>query len=312
MIVFLIMKFELSPEQKDKLTEHDIELVSTDCITNAKAQESYIMVKIKFSTSYVWEGHIPHIDRRLGINIVDSEHLIKYLIEIKEYFSKENINKFKEDYSKYWEKNHPKGKVTFSIFNDLIKMESIETIKYKTQNPARRIQAIKDKGFTVVSFLDGGKYKRRMLPIFRKNGIEHQSFSKKFKDKIIKTLENKHALYPEKKYHEDFFVIDHKFPNIRWDEHTIDYYSDSMTDDEMIESYQLLDNHSNMLKREVCKKCFNENKRGKILGIDFYYQGDEEWSHDEVTGIRAKDGCVGCGWYDIKEWREKLQNKLQC
>ena len=43
------------------------------------------------------------------------------------------------------------------------------------------------------------------------------------------------------------------------------------------------------------------------MGVKWYYEGDENWN-----GKTANDenGCVGCAWYDLEFWKEKLEKKL--
>lgn len=50
-----------------------------------------------------------------------------------------------------------------------------------------------------------------------------------------------------------------------------------MTDEEIIQKFQLLDNQRNQQKREICRKCFQEGIRGTIYGINYFYEGTEVW-----------------------------------
>ena len=51
-------------------------------------------------------------------------------------------------------------------------------------------------------------------------------------------------------------------------------------------------------------------KRGIVMGINFFYKGDENWPKGVPRkGIEAEKGCEGCGWYDVAEWKKAL-NKL--
>jgi hypothetical protein len=92
-----------------------------------------------------------------------------------------------------------------------------------------------------------------------------------------------------------------------------------MTEQEIKNKFQLLDNQRNQQKREVCRKCFQTNKRGTIFGINYFYEGDENWQTNFINqnkevvkiGKDAELGCVGCGWYDIQKWRESLNILIQ-
>ena len=80
-----------------------------------------------------------------------------------------------------------------------------------------------------------------------------------------------------------------------------------MTDDEIRQKFQLLTNQRNQQKREVCRTCFQTGKRGYPFGIKYYYAGSEDWDPGiPAKGKKAECGCVGCGWYDVAEWRRQL------
>ena len=70
---------------------------------------------------------------------------------------------------------------------------------------------------------------------------------------------NKHGLLP-----------DHKFPEIRWDEKTKTENPDEMSEVEIKEKFQLIDNQRNQQKREACRKCFQTGERGKLYGLNFH------------------------------------------
>lgn len=105
---------------------------------------------------------------------------------------------------------------------------------------------------------------------------------------------------------------DHKFPEIRWDAETRRDNQADMSEDDIRAKFQLLDNQRNQQKREVCRNCFQNGDRGKLFGINFFYDGTSKWD-DNVpqTGAAAEQGCVGCGWYDIQVWRDSLNNLLE-
>lgn len=105
---------------------------------------------------------------------------------------------------------------------------------------------------------------------------------------------------------------DHKFSEIRWDETTKTKNPDTITDDEIRNKFQLLTNQRNQQKREVCRICFQTGKRGSIYGINYFYEGSEDWnSKFPIKGKEAEKGCIGCPWYDIEEWRKHIINELR-
>ena len=80
-----------------------------------------------------------------------------------------------------------------------------------------------------------------------------------------------------------------------------------MTDEEIRNKFQILDNQTNLLKSRECDKCIFTNKRGVFLGIDWYSEGSSSW---EGSSFDDEKGCKGCPWYDVLEWKRKLKDKL--
>jgi hypothetical protein len=121
----------------------------------------------------------------------------------------------------------------------------------------------------------------------------------------MKTLEN-HDAYEDTK-RSSGLLIDHKFPEIRWDADTAEELPDDMSEEDIKKKFQLMTNRRNQQKREVCRKCYQTGKRGTPFGIEFYYEGDENWPDSvPLEGEDAEEGCVGCGWYDLARWRDEL------
>lgn len=75
------------------------------------------------------------------------------------------------------------------------------------------------------------------------------------------------------------------------------------TETQTLDDFQPLSKAANDAKRQFCKECRRTKKRfdAKCLGypMSFYY-GDE--SHDGTP-----NGCVGCFWYDVAEFRRHLK-----
>jgi hypothetical protein len=273
-----------------------------------KSSEKYIDVIITQDNGFVYECSIPYFYRRTGLFIENTEDLFEYLISIKKYFTEEFINEFQDSEVKFWNENVKGSDVTIHFFNELIKMKWTSDFP-QNDNPQRRIQDIKEKGYTIASRRNGRKAERLLLPLPRGSQTGYETFSIAFRKKALETLgyinvyelstANKHGLLP-----------DHKFPEIRWDENTKSENLDTMSVEEIKEKFQLIDNQRNQQKREVCRKCFQTGNRGKLYGTDYFYEGNENWPHSiPKIGKEAEKGCIGCGWYDIQMWRDSL-NKL--
>lgn len=129
-------------------------------------------------------------------------------------------------------------------------------------------------------------------PVFeQKNRI---AISPKTRKRVIELLDNRDAFTggsitstPE---------IDHKMPWTRMDN---DIDANVLTDSQVKEHFQLLTREHNLLKDRACGSCKQTNKRPPLFGIEFWYDGDENYC----------GSCRGCGWYDGVKWRKEL-NKL--
>ena len=110
-------------------------------------------------------------------------------------------------------------------------------------------------------------------------------------------------------------IVDHRFPMTRW-ESVEESNPTYMSEDEIERKFQLLKkddsgNH-NLLKSRACESCYATGKRGYPMGIKFYYAGNEDWPDNcPRAGVDAEKGCVGCGWYDIGQWRTALNDWIR-
>ena len=301
----------------EKLDSTRIEVVSLR--EHSKASEKYADVIFHYPDGHRWEGTIPYYYRRSGLFIEDEASLVDYLNKIYPLFEKEKMDAWVEEHRALWASDHKGREVTKAFFDRLLNLKWNSVTQDLPRNPnwARRTQDIKEMGYTLATHtkmkIAGGVGNDTHLllvplPLGKTSGYE--GISKKLRNRIVTLLgninvyelssANKHGLLP-----------DHKFPEIRWDSETKQENPDSMVDEEIIKKFQLLDNQRNQQKREVCRGCFQSNKRGTIFGINFFYEGSDTWPPDiPKIGKAAEKGCVGCPWYDLVEWRRKLNEKL--
>lgn len=279
-------------------------------IDNNKASETYVRTTFIQDDGFKWDTVVPYVDRRAGLNIETEQELAEYLISIKPYFSK---NAMKE-----WKKQELKrgligGSVTSIFFNVLLSFKEEFERFPMNPNSARRIQDIKDAGYTLASVprpngLKG--YNRILLPLPLHAEMGYETFTPQFKARVIRLLKERNA-FEARVTAKKALIPDHKFSEVRWDDETKAENSMEMTDAEIIQKFQLLDNQRNQQKREICRRCFQEGIRGTIYGIKYFYEGDEHWDPNiPKVGKAAEKGCKGCPWYDIELWRKMLNKEL--
>ena len=285
-------------------------IIATELVSNTKASEEYVNVKFIQMDKFVWEGYVPYQYRRTGLHIETEEELAKYLISIKPYFVKNKMDKWVKDELKFWETKKTGAAVTFSFFKAICSLKWTSNFP-SNNNPQRRIQDIKELGYTLSTRLTGQSTERLLLPIPRGAETGYETFTPQFKSRVIRLLKGINA-FEAKATNIKALIPDHKFSEIRWDESTRAENSMEMTDEEIIEKFQLLDNQRNQQKREICRKCFQTSERGEIYGIKYFYKGSKQWNKSIPTkGKEAEKGCIGCPWHDIPKWREELNKILK-
>lgn len=286
-------------------------IIVSSFIENNKASESYVKTKFIQDDGFAWDTYVPYIDRRSALNITIERDLAEYLISLKPYFTCESMQKWKE---KELKRGLIGGDVTPKFFKVLLSFrEEFERFP-NNPNPARRIQDIKDAGYTIASIprskgLKG--FNRILLPIPVNAKMGYETFSPQFKARVIRLLRGKNA-FEARETAKKALIPDHKFSEVRWDDATKAENPMNMTDFEIIKKFQLLDNQRNQQKREICRKCYQEGIRGTIYGINFFYKGSAKWDPTvPMKGKAVEEGCRGCPWYDIEMWRKALNDKIK-
>lgn len=298
----------------------NITILGNKPIVNSKASETYVSVIFKYEEK-TWEGYVPIEYRRTGtsIDFDDKESLFAHLNFVYDAMNPEGLSAWNEQQEEFW-KTKPRAGTTKAFFDKLAEggWQCGACDMPRNPNPQRRIQDLKEFGYTIATDLSRYCQKcqrntsqRILLPIPRGNldGNGYETWTPELRKRIISVLGGIDV------YENTFSphcLPDHKFSEIRWDDETKEENSDDMTDDEIKQKFQLLTNQRNQQKREVCRTCFQTGKRGTIYGIPYYYEGGRDWdSSIPVKGKDAEKGCIGCPWYDIEEWRKHLLDKLK-
>lgn len=296
-----------------------ITLISEEPIINSKASEAYVSVIFRYE-DYTWEGYVPIEYRRTGVSIdfEDKEKLYPYLNNIYVLMQSDKLIVWKKQQDEFW-RTKPRADTTKEFFDVLAaggwKCGACEMPR--NLNPQRRIQDLKEFGYTIATSLSRhcphcGKNtsQRILLPIPRgvSEGNGYETWSSALRQRIIDVL-GRVDVY-ENTYNRNC-LPDHKFSEIRWGADTKAENPDTMTDAEIRQKFQLLTNQRNQQKREMCRNCFQTGKRGYPFGIKYYYAGTEDWDSSIPTKVKqAERGCFGCGWYDFAAWRKALNKRV--
>ena len=289
-------------------------------IYNNKASEIYYSVNFKYSSDLERDWYIPIKNRRDGTDFEDSEDSVikNYIEKVKKICKPENWETWRKEQDEFWKDKN--SEVTKPIF-DLLSADFswVPVNVFNNPNYARRIQDLKDSGYTVVSGVkrfDKTQNKKishvLLLPLPRGGINGYEQWDENTRKRILETL-NYFDVYECKKI-KNGLLPDHKFPEIRWDENTKRSQKEiaNMSTSQIKKDFQLINNQRNQQKREVCRKCYQTNERGIIYGINYFYQGNQLWDKGiPKRGKVAERGCIGCGWYDIEEWRNKLSKTLR-
>ncbi len=280
---------------------------------HSKASEEYVNVIFSYPKGN-WNGWVPIVYRRTGLDLHSEEEINEYLNKVYEELKSENYIQWTLEQTEFWN-TKPNAGITKSFYDALSdgKWHCVNCQLPNNPNWARRIQDLKEFGYTIATDTNrycenckGNRTHLLMLPLKRLSisGNGYETWSPALRKRIIRLL-NGYDVY-EDRYNPNC-LPDHKFSEIRWDEDTKSINPDDMTDEEIKSKFQLLTNQRNQQKREVCRNCFQTGKRGILYGIPYFYEGDENWDSSIPTkGKEAERGCIGCGWYDIEKWRNEL------
>lgn len=323
-----------------------IQIISAEPIIHSKADEVYIEVQFPFEKEH-WNLWIPIYYRRTGLfldfpgkdeldkpeNTDIRNVLYDYLNKVYKGLPKTNkeLSAWIESQIAWWDENKARATVTVDYFKETVRNTGKWMCTYCLQpgnsNPQRRIQELKDIGYTIATktkcrcekcvrngYKSGDKRTFIMMVPIARDGIGngYEQWSPALRKRIISVLGQKDA-YSNKKSKN--VLPDHKFPEIRWDKRNKTKNPDNMTDTQIRAKFQLLTNQHNEAKREACRKCRQSGKRPYPYGIKFYYdkegKGSEKWSAPAERGAQAESGCVGCCWYDFNEWRKGLKKVIE-
>ena len=301
------MSFTIS--QLEKLLPKDI--VVTDLFTHTKLKQKMVKTTFIQNDTFMFTTYVPYIDMNKGINNLTVEEVANYLISIKKYFNREWIQKWVKEQKDKWDAISSREDT--KPFLELQLSLKLEDETFGNPNYASRLRDLRKLGYTITSVYNKntGRYSRIMLPLPLHPESTYETVPKNITQTLAR-LKRYIEAYSGDKMDEDFLLADHKFPESRWDENTPKDNDPNMTDEEILRKFQLLDNASNLRKKQMCESCTATGIRPAIYGLTYFYKGKAKWdaSIPEI-GKDAEDGCVGCPWYDIEEWKKQFNERFK-
>jgi hypothetical protein len=290
--------------------------------SHTKASERYADVLFAYPDSPdipVWEGSIPIEYRHAGLDLRSPAEIESYLDTVYELCHPQHWAKWRDDQRDFW--GGLQNRETRQLFDVLSEtfIWTCRNCRIRNVNVAARVKKIKELGYTLSTRQrvtepcpDCGATNvtlHLMVPLPRRTlgGVGYQEWTPRLREKIIRVLDSYDAFEGRQRLH---LLPDHKFPEIRWEATKPELLRD-LTEDEIRTDYQLIDNQRNQQKRECCRICKQTGMRPYPYGIKYYYLGAEKWPDGvPAQGDAAEAGCVGCGWYDLEQWRQSLTKTL--
>ena len=288
-----------------------------------KATEKYIDVVFSYPDQSDWNGSVPYYYRRTALFLESPEEIASHIEAAYGALKKGSRTKWVAAERRLWNTEHQKKSVTKPFFDQLLnlKWNFTDSDLPPNSNPQRRIQDIKEMGYTIATrskynpdSRDHTELKKKrastqviLLPLERGAETGYEVISAKLRRRIIRVLGSYDAY--EGKVRTSGLLPDHKFPEISWDDDVRQQNPDDMSEEEIRTKFQLLDNQRNLEKREACRRVIQTGKLGTIFGINYYVNGIEDWPENAPkTGRESEEGWKLCPWYDIEVWRQSLND----
>lgn len=250
----------------------------------------------------------------------DKEALLAYIRNFYPVFGEENVEKWKAEQKV---KANGKSNATMKTLGIFLNAEDMSvctkcSLTSLSTNAQKNIEKLRSAGYVIftghqecnVCGGGGSNSFYRLLPFMNNSRAKAEVVDDKTSQRIFSYLGKKDAITGREYANYKELLADHKFPEDRWGNmETVN--NSNIPNEDIPKKFQLLTQSENFEKRAACSKCIQTGKRPKLYGIDFYYEGDENWDENiETTGAGAERGCVGCGWYDVVKWKEELNKRL--
>lgn len=290
----------------------NIQLEANSVKFHAKLSATYVSATYTFrGKKFQWV--VPIVDKYTGVNIdpLSEDSILSYLLELKPFLDPASWDSFRKGEIHHWSSKN--SDVTKPIFEKLL--DNFDWLPYSklstSSNTARRVQSLREEGYSIAARQNGRVLEIQLLPIPRKQGFKYETWTPGLRKRILRVLGTKDA-FEGRVVPQSHLLPDHKFPEIRWGSRAARENLEVLSDEQILSDFQLINNQRNQQKREACRGCFQTGLRPTVLGIRYYYEGSEKWDPEiPVSGSEAETGCIGCPWYDLDAWRKSLNSRLK-
>jgi hypothetical protein len=291
-------------------------IIDDEYFTPEKTNDVFKEVEFTYQTKQ-WQGALPKFLEKQGLDLTDEE-FDELLEENYQLLEPANTQQWIVESDARWKNKETETyKVLAALYTGEWECRTCGIGRINDQPPAR-IKALKVMGYIICSRRKNCSTCEKktmhdillMLPPIESR-FEHgnelrKAMSDILKKRIKKLFGNREVCFNIVRGDIEL-LIDHKFPSQRWNTPESDNPND-MSDEQIRNKFQLLSNQSNMWKSRYCDTCVKTGRRGDFMGLNWYYEGNENWQgatpHDE-------NGCKGCPWYDLELWKTKLAEKTK-
>ena len=205
---------------------------------HSKASEEFVEVVFEYPNSTRYEWSIPIKYPRAGLELEEKEHIEAHISDAFAMAHPDNHAEWRAEQARYWAGS--KAPVTKPIFDILSKDFAWHSYgeMSTSSNPARRIQDLKEMGYTVSTRrIQGRGYEFMLLPLPRHGESGYEWWSGALRNRIVRALKGIDA-YEGRPGNVKALLPDHKFPEARWDAETRRESLDHLSDIEIRRDFQ--------------------------------------------------------------------------
>jgi hypothetical protein len=285
--------------------------------TPSKTHDRYVEIMIQIGKHSIMTA-LPKVIECQGLELSNDE-FNTLLEETCIRLTSQDNDQWRRNSDSYWQikKKGQTYDVLKALYSGLWECRVCGPAAKVNPQPAARIGSLKTMGYVIASKTKPCQACNKktthdiLIMLERKeNRFDHGNelrmpISDKLKRRIKSSLKHIEVCFDVTRPEAEL-LVDHKYPSQRWNSQESEN-PDTMDYDDIHRKFQLLSNRSNMQKSRQCDACVKDGKRGVFFGIRWYFKGSERW---EGPPKGNEDGCLGCPWHDLAEWKKQLLNQL--